>query len=65
MYMNVATLHAVDQAARPSRYDVALKPGIHAQAYANALSAALGSRSRSASTAVTVISSRSSPWSLC
>lgn len=43
MYMNVATLHAVDQAARPSRYDVALKPGIHAQAYANALSAALGS----------------------
>ena len=43
MYMGAATLRAVEPAAGPSRYDVSLRPGTNAQAYANLLSAALGS----------------------
>jgi len=43
MFLSAATLHEVDPAAGPSQYGVALKPGTDAQAYANMLSAALGS----------------------
>jgi putative ABC transport system permease protein len=42
MYMSAATLRAVDPASGTSHYDVALRPGTNPQAYANALSAALG-----------------------
>lgn len=42
MYTRAATLNAVDPAHGVSRYDVALRPGTDARAYANALSAALG-----------------------
>jgi putative ABC transport system permease protein len=43
MFLSAATLHEVDPAAGPSQYGVALKPGTDARAYANAVSAALGS----------------------
>jgi putative ABC transport system permease protein len=43
MFLSAATLHEVDPAAGPSQYGVALKPGTDAQAYANTVSAALGS----------------------
>jgi putative ABC transport system permease protein len=43
MFLSAATLHEVDPAAGPSQYGVALKPGTDAQAYANMLSAVLGS----------------------
>ena len=43
MFLSAATLHEVDPAAGPSQYGVALKPGTDAQAYANMVSAALGS----------------------
>lgn len=43
MYMSPATLAALDPAAAgPHQYDVAVRPGISPQAYANTLSAALG-----------------------
>ena len=44
MYLSPATLATVDPGARPpQQYAVALRPGTDAQAYVNALSAALGS----------------------
>jgi putative ABC transport system permease protein len=44
MYLSPATLATVDPGARPpQKYVVALRPGTDAQAYVNALSAALGS----------------------
>ncbi|HEX8007938.1 MAG TPA: ABC transporter permease, partial [Trebonia sp.] len=43
MYQSPATLAALDPAAGPGQYDVALRPGSSPQAYANAVSAALGS----------------------
>jgi putative ABC transport system permease protein len=43
MFLSAATLHGVDPAAAPSQYGVALKPGTDAQAYANMVSAVLGS----------------------
>ena len=43
MFLSAATLHELDPAAGPSQYGVSLKPGTDAQAYANTLSAALGS----------------------
>jgi putative ABC transport system permease protein len=43
MYLSPATLAALDPAARPGQYDVALRPGTSPQRYANAVSAALGS----------------------
>ena len=43
MFLSAATLHDLDPAAGPSQYGVALKPGTDAQAYANAVSAVLGS----------------------
>ena len=43
MFLNAATLHELDPAAGPSQYGVALKPGTDAQAYANTVSAVLGS----------------------
>jgi putative ABC transport system permease protein len=43
MYLSPATLAILDPAARPAQYDVALRPGTSPQAYANAVSAALGS----------------------
>jgi putative ABC transport system permease protein len=42
MYLSPATLAAVDPGAGPQQYDVALRPGTSPQAYANAVSAALG-----------------------
>jgi len=42
MYLSPATLATVDPGAGPQQYAVALQPGTDAQAYANALSAALG-----------------------
>jgi putative ABC transport system permease protein len=43
MYLSPATLAAVDSGAGPQQYDVALRPGTSPQAYANTVSAALGS----------------------
>jgi len=43
MYMNPATLAAVHPGAGPQQYAVGLQSGTDAQAYANALSASLGS----------------------
>jgi putative ABC transport system permease protein len=43
MYLSPATLAALDPAAGPGQYDVALRPGTSAQTYANAVSRALGS----------------------
>ena len=43
MFLSAATLHELDPAAGPSQYGVALKPGTDAQAYANTVSAVLGS----------------------
>ena len=43
MYLSPATLATVDSSAGVQQYAVALKPGTNAQAYANALSATLGS----------------------
>jgi putative ABC transport system permease protein len=43
MYLSPATLAMVDPGARPQQYDVALRAGTGPQAYANAVSAALGS----------------------
>jgi putative ABC transport system permease protein len=43
MYLSPATLATLDPAAGPGQYDVALRPGTGPQAYANAVSAALGS----------------------
>jgi putative ABC transport system permease protein len=42
MYLSPATLAAVDPAAGPQAYDVALRPGTSQQAYTNAVSATLG-----------------------
>jgi putative ABC transport system permease protein len=42
IYLSPATLATVDPSAGTQQYAVALKPGTNAQAYANALSAALG-----------------------
>jgi putative ABC transport system permease protein len=42
IYLSPATLASVDPSAGTQQYAVALKPGTNAQAYANALSAALG-----------------------
>jgi putative ABC transport system permease protein len=39
---SLATVSRIDPALRPVQYDVALRPGINAQAYRNALSARLG-----------------------
>jgi putative ABC transport system permease protein len=41
-FMSTATLAAVVPGLAPSQYDVGIRPGITAQSYANALSAALG-----------------------
>jgi putative ABC transport system permease protein len=43
IYMSLSTLATVDPGVGPQQYDVALRPGTHPDAYANALSAALGS----------------------
>ena len=43
MYLSSATLAALNPAAGPGQYDVAVRPGTGPQAYANAVSAALGS----------------------
>jgi putative ABC transport system permease protein len=43
MYLSPATLATIDTSAGTQQYAVALQPGTDAQAYANALSAALGS----------------------
>jgi putative ABC transport system permease protein len=43
MYLSPATLATVDPSAGTQQYAVALQPGTNAQAYASALSAALGS----------------------
>jgi putative ABC transport system permease protein len=43
MFVTPATLAAVDPGAAPQQYDVALSPGTSPRAYANAVSAALGS----------------------
>jgi putative ABC transport system permease protein len=43
MYLSPATLAAVDPGTGPQQYDVALRPGTNPQAYANTMSAALGS----------------------
>jgi putative ABC transport system permease protein len=42
MYLSPATLTAVDPGAGVQEYDVSLKPGANPQAYANAISAKLG-----------------------
>jgi putative ABC transport system permease protein len=43
LYVSPATLARLDRNAGPQEYDVALRPGTNAGAYANRLSAALGS----------------------
>jgi putative ABC transport system permease protein len=43
VFMSAATLSALDPGATPTQYDVGLRPGVNAQAYANALNAKLGS----------------------
>jgi putative ABC transport system permease protein len=43
MFLSPATLAAVGSAARVQEYDVSLQPGTNPQAYANAISAKLGS----------------------
>ena len=42
VFGSLSTLAAVDPYLTPGQYDVGLQPGVNAQAYANALSAALG-----------------------
>ncbi len=42
VFGGLSTLAAVDPYLTPGQYDVGLQPGVNAQAYANALSAALG-----------------------
>jgi putative ABC transport system permease protein len=41
-YLSSATLSVLDPGAAPSQYDVGLRPGVSAQAYANAVGARLG-----------------------
>ena len=41
-YLSAATLSVLDPGVAPSQYDVGLRPGVRAQAYANAVGARLG-----------------------
>ena len=43
VYLSSVTLSTLDPEVAPAQYDVGLRPGVNAQAYANALNARLGS----------------------